>query len=51
MNKTEARSVHRKCLAALTDINIRNLMEHAANETPILRRNLISFYFFRSGAG
>ncbi len=51
MNKQEARNVHRKCLAALTDIDVRNLMEHAANETPILDREHVSGWFHADGMG
>ena len=51
MNKQEAKETHRKCLAALTDTNVRNLMEHAANETPILGRDRIGEWYEREGAG
>lgn len=51
MDKQTAKDVHRKCLAELTDINVRNLMEHAANTTPILPRDQIDFYYECGGAG
>lgn len=51
MNKQRAKTTHRKCLAALTDTNVRNLMEHAANKTPILDRNWIDLHFVLRGAG
>lgn len=51
MNKQKAKATHRKCLAALTDINVRNLMEHAANETPILDRERVSSSFHADGMG
>ncbi len=36
MNRRQAIYAHRKRLARLTDIQARNLMEHAANKTPLL---------------
>ncbi len=51
MNKQEAKDTHRKCLAALTDINVRNLMEHAANRTPILDRERVNSKFHIDGMG
>lgn len=36
MNKTKAIERHAKRLRRLTNTNIRNLMEHAANKTPLL---------------
>lgn len=37
MNRTEAIAGHKARLANLTDTQARNLMEHAANKTPLLR--------------
>lgn len=36
MNRTEAIKRHKARLANLTDTQVRNLMEHAWNETPLL---------------
>ena len=51
MNKQQAKATHRKYIRALTDTNVRNLMEHAANKTPILDRKSIEVHYWWRGAG
>ena len=51
MNNTEAKTIVRKCIRALSNTMARNLMEHAANKTPILERSVISHFFRHRGAG
>lgn len=46
-----AKNIVRRCIAALPDFMVRNLMEHAANKTPILPRRIIESYFSYRGAG
>jgi hypothetical protein len=36
MNRDEAIAAHAARLRNLTDIQVRNLMEHAANKTPLM---------------
>jgi hypothetical protein len=36
MNRDEAIAAHKQRLRRLTDIQVRNLMEHAGNKTPLM---------------
>jgi hypothetical protein len=36
MNRAEAITAHKARLRNLTDIQVRNLMEHAGNKTPLM---------------
>ena len=51
MNKPEAKDVVRRCIRALPDHMARNLMEHAANRTPIIKRSLIDISYVHKDAG
>lgn len=51
MNKSEAKRVVRACVRALPDTAARNLMEHAANETPVILGPAIWHIWSRDGAG
>lgn len=52
MNLDDHEAVVRRCLAALPDAQVRNLMEHAANRTRVLL-NLsdLAFTWTKPGAG
>lgn len=49
MNRKEAISGHKARLRRLTDIQARNLMEHAANKTPLLAVDIFSWDFVQDG--
>lgn len=51
MNITEAKAGVRMCVRALSDTNVRNLMEHAANKTPIELANISGSWFTEDGKG
>lgn len=45
MNRTEAAAAHAARLRRLTDVQVRNMMEHAANKTPLLPVEKMCLYF------
>ncbi len=49
MNRTEAIKRHKARLANLTDTQVRNLMTHASNETPLLPISLFFSGYERDG--
>lgn len=49
MNRTEAIKRHNARLANLTDTQVKNLMTHAANETPLLPIDQFFSGYERSG--
>ena len=51
ISKQRARVLIRLSIAELPDIMVRNLMEHAANETPIIGPADIDSYYSLKGAG
>lgn len=49
MNRQEAKAGHAKRLRSLTNTQARNLMEHAANKTPLLKVEEFVKFFCREG--
>ena len=45
MNRTEAKAAHAARLRRLTNTQVRNLMEHAANKTPLLPVDEMVLYY------
>jgi len=54
MNNKQRMELLDICLQALPDAAVCNLMEHAANETPVIlgkRNGDVRFDYFKNGAG